>query len=133
RHLGHISFRTRPELHQQLLDIAKHLESDLSGLVNQMIAEALPAFLDRATGIATRREMAQKRFRDAVSPAGPEHDEAVRLAVAAGRDRPEPEQLKAMYEAVAPLYQGTDVALPAVLRTAQRHLEEEEENERIEK
>lgn len=42
---GRISFRTRPELHSDLLKIADAFGTDLSGILNLMLTDARPRFL----------------------------------------------------------------------------------------
>jgi post-segregation antitoxin (ccd killing protein) len=73
--LGHINFRLDLELHQELLEIARALGTDLSGLLKEMLKEALPAFSARAveavarqhTSVAARVETLLGLIREPVS------------------------------------------------------------------
>jgi hypothetical protein len=64
--LGQVSFRLPPNVHQELIDIAGHLGLDLSSLLNEMIAEALPALLKRATVVANQKTAAREQYQRAV-------------------------------------------------------------------
>jgi hypothetical protein len=93
--LGQVSFRLPPKVHVELLEIAGHLGLDLSSLLNQMIAEAQPAFLKRATEVA--KQLAEAR-REALHRFPP--DSPGVLAVAeAGRGLKGKDQAEAMGKA----------------------------------
>lgn len=61
---GHISFRLPLELHEQLLEIASHLGIDLSGLLNLMIQEVVPGYLDKARKIAEKGAKARQALNE---------------------------------------------------------------------
>src|SRR5437764_7965864 len=49
---GQITLRCPVEVHEELLEIAGHLGIDLTALLNQMINDCRPAYLERARRIA---------------------------------------------------------------------------------
>jgi hypothetical protein len=51
RKLGHVTFRLDPAEHQELLEIATVLNTDLSGLLKLMIAAAKPEFKLKAAAL----------------------------------------------------------------------------------
>jgi hypothetical protein len=53
--LGHVTFRLPEEEHRELLEIARMLGTDLSGLIKQMLAEAKPIFEERAEKVRRKR------------------------------------------------------------------------------
>ena len=59
RDLGQISFRLSPERHEHLLFIAEVMSTDISGILNQILAEALPPLLERAREIQEREKIAR--------------------------------------------------------------------------
>jgi hypothetical protein len=138
-YLGHITFRTRPEVHRELLDIARHLGLDLSGLLNQMIQESLPSYLRRATTIAEEQAEARSQFElHAFSlPAG--HEDLLLLVVDAGRQYPAGEaRLTALAETAFRVVgeakrQGKPAPLAGLLvHSALEELSKEDERKRVE-
>jgi hypothetical protein len=65
--LGQITFRLKPELHEELLNLAKYLSLDQSAVVNLLIQEALPALMGQARYVLERLDEARKALR-AVAP-----------------------------------------------------------------
>ncbi len=80
---GHISFRLPVESHGQLQEVARHLGLDLTALLNLIIHEALPGYLDKASKLARERARAGAALDEAVLSAHP----LVQQLVEVGRGR----------------------------------------------
>ena len=101
--LGQLSVRVPVEAHQQLLDVAAVLGSDVSGLVNQIIAEGLPPFVTKATELARRQKAAREEFTAVtyVLPDVPGGDDLVKVAMDAGRTvEGDSERVEAMLQSI---------------------------------
>ena len=61
--LGHVTFRLDPSEHQELLQIAKVLNTDMSGLLKLMIATAKPEFKFRAAAITENNRIVEEWIR----------------------------------------------------------------------
>src|SRR5665213_4105246 len=94
--LGQITFRLSPEVHQELIDVARHLGVDLTGLINQMLAESRPAFLRRATELAKQQEEARKEFEKIAFSLPALSGPLLQLAMDVGRPLSEKERFDAM-------------------------------------
>jgi hypothetical protein len=130
--LGHISFRLSPGRHQELLEIARHLGIDLSSLLNQMIGESLPAFLERATDVVRRQEAARREFNEISIPLSGGDSPLVQVALEAGRDKKGVKRVNAMIAAVGPRLKPKDGSLARIVLKATEVLEKEEEARQIE-
>jgi hypothetical protein len=130
--LVHVSFRVPPPLHQELVQIARKLGIDLSSLLNQMVGESLPVFLERATDVAKRQEAARREF-DAISfPLSGGDSPLVQVAVDAGRGKKGVKRVNAMIAAVGHRRKPEDGSLAGILLKASEVLEKEEEIRQIE-
>jgi hypothetical protein len=49
---GHVSFRLPPERHEDLLAVTRAFGIDLTGLLNQMVFESLPAYMAKASRLS---------------------------------------------------------------------------------
>jgi len=113
--LGQITFRLPPEQHKELMAMAESLNSDVSGLVKLMLAEATPAFQTRVTELTQRRLAATYRVEsDLVA--------LVHRAIRAGWDAGGRETFKRMKEVIADVRELDDKALQSVLLAAEREL-----------
>jgi hypothetical protein len=136
--LGQITFRLPPQVHQELLDIARHLNLDLTSLLNLMLGEARPTFLERATEIARRQAQAKKDLEAVALPIPGATPEAiaplVKVAMDAARLAPADDKWTAMLEAVWPHLQGRGggLLLPMILHEANKGLREEEDRREVE-
>jgi len=131
--LGQISFRLPVETHKQLLDIAAVLGTDVSGLLNQLLAEGLPSFWQKATEIAQQQKQAREEF-EALTytlPIPPGSEYLVKLAMDAGRNIKETaERFEAMIQVIRPhVPKGSAVA---VVTQAIYELAREEQQKMIE-
>jgi hypothetical protein len=128
--LGQITFRLPIDVHQELLNIAAPLGLDLSALLNQMLAEIRPAFLQRATEVAQRQAAARRLFEELALP--PARGPLVSVAMDAGRPHQGEERMDAMIKAVAPARKPGDPLLGAILAAALEGLEKEQEKQQME-
>jgi hypothetical protein len=131
--LGQISFRLPVETHKQLLDIAAVLGTDVSGLLNQLLAEGLPGFWQKATEIAQRQKQAREEFQAVTYaiPVPPGSEYLVKMAMDAGRNIKEREQrFMAMLQAIWP--HVSKVTAVSVVTLAMEGLDREEDQKRIE-
>jgi hypothetical protein len=83
--LGQLTFRMPPEVHQELLYIARAMGLDLSGLLNAMLNEIRPVFLDRATAMFRSLAESQRMFNELALPLIPPDPGLLFQAVEAGR------------------------------------------------
>jgi hypothetical protein len=118
RATGHINFRLKPETHGQLLEVADGLGTDLTSILNQMITEALPAYLVKAAGVARRRLDAGTELVLTTVLGLVLMDPLVRLAVEAGRPLHGKKRIEAMTAAVAPAVQEGGPTLEDILTAA---------------
>jgi hypothetical protein len=58
--LGHVTFRLDPAEHQELLEIAAALNTDMSGLLKLMIATAKPEFKLKAAAVKEANELVER-------------------------------------------------------------------------
>jgi hypothetical protein len=58
--LGHVTFRLDPAEHEELLEIASALNTDMSGLLKLMIATAKPEFKLKAVAIKEATEVVER-------------------------------------------------------------------------
>ena len=58
--LGHVTFRLDPAEHQELLEIAAALNTDMSGLLKLMIATAKPEFKLKAAAIKEANQVVER-------------------------------------------------------------------------
>jgi hypothetical protein len=131
--LGQITFRLPIETHKQLLDIAAVLGTDVSAVLNQLLAEGLPGFWQKATEIAQRQKQAREEFQALTYtiPLPPGSEYLVKLAMEAGRNIKEKEQrFEAMIQAIWP--HVSKVAAVAIVTRARDELDREEEQKMIE-
>jgi hypothetical protein len=140
RTFGHISFRLKEEAHRELLEIARHLEMDMSGLINAMVAEARPIFLRRAADLARRRVEARKFLDEVAIPLPPADPVLVARAMDAGRavevpvsDPDDLKRYRAMVAAVAGKEKNLTVPQLQALTVALSELQREDERRQLEK
>src|SRR5262249_3239377 len=100
--LGQITFRVPSGVHEDLLEVARVLNLDLTARLNQMIAEAMPETLRRASELVKRQRAAREDFDSLALPKaeGP----LVLLAVEEGRKHElhSREQVQEMAKVVGP-------------------------------
>jgi hypothetical protein len=58
--LGHVTFRLDPAEHQELLEIAEVLNTDMSGLLKLMIATAKPEFKLKAAALREANQVVER-------------------------------------------------------------------------
>jgi hypothetical protein len=130
--LGQVTFRLPPEVHQEIIDVARTLGVDLSSLITQMLAEVRPAFLRRATDLAKRQEAARKDFEEIAFSLPALSGPLLQLAMDAGRPLAGAKRTNAMIEAVAEARRKKDPPLIAIVSAASAALENEETRKQIE-
>jgi post-segregation antitoxin (ccd killing protein) len=108
RPLGQITFRLEEAVHKELLESARILGLDMSGLINQMLAEARAAFVKKVAE-AVQKQKERGEVWDALwiwAQVPPGGEPLVRAAMEAGRrvedGRPEV-RMEAMLGAIRPL------------------------------
>jgi hypothetical protein len=120
---GHISFRLPPERHEELLEVAEHLGIDLTSLLNQIIVEVLPSYLDRARELTEERLKARAALDEVVLTA--EHPR-VRDLIRVGKPLSEHERLLPVLELALRHRQPGDPPLERTVFTALNRLQEED-------
>ncbi len=134
--LGQITFKLPPARHEELLTLSSVFHTDISGIINQILAEHLPAWLKKALEVREKQAAARKDF-EALTvtfdvPPGSEH--LVRLAMAAAGGETSPEgRVAAMVEAIKPHAGGwSPLAVMTVVSVALHQLQQEEERRQVE-
>src|SRR5262245_1484509 len=82
----HTGFRIRPELHRELQELAKILNLDMSGLLNHMLAEALPAVRKQAADLKARDDASKGPYPVSVAD-WPLVQQAIGFGMHAKKDR----------------------------------------------
>jgi hypothetical protein len=134
--LGQLSVRVPVEVHQQLLDIAAVLGTDVSAVVNQLIAEGLPSLHTKATELAKRQKAAREDFQAVTYtlPDTPGGEYLVKLAMDAGRPiESQEKQWEAMVSTVMTnMPQASKATVVSLVISALEELRREEEQRQVE-
>jgi hypothetical protein len=110
-----ITFRLPSETHSELLEVCGHLGIDMTALLNQIVAESLPGYLDRAREKALRHRQSRAAL-DEVAVTG-EHP-LVRELVAFGRRTKAPPNLDKIIEHALLHHKSGDPPVESVVRVA---------------
>ena len=104
-----------------LLEVAACLGIDLSGLLNQIVAESLPAYLERASQVMERRQKARAALSQvALNADHPRVLELIRVAESV----PDPERLPQMIQVALESRNRGDPPVEEIVQAALKQVHE---------
>jgi hypothetical protein len=121
---GHISFRLPPERHGELLELMSLLGIDMTALLNQMIVDALPAYLEKARRLTEARLKARAALDEVTLTA--EHPR-VRELIRAGAHLPDSQRLPTLVDLALRHRKQGDPPLEVTVLAALTHLREDDQ------
>jgi hypothetical protein len=125
---GQITFRLPLERHNELLEIASVFGIDLTSLLNQMIAETLPSYLEKARQVTAQKEKARAAFDEvALTAEHPRVRELIRLGKTVNKDQ----RLRLLLDLALQHRKRGDPPLEQILRAAMKYLNEEDQLQEI--